>query len=256
MIEAVGRNARVRYFRDIRLHVKSLVVKSPGTYPIQFRHDPILFRKLLACLVIDVTEYDKCFPSKWVNCIRYNIYFYPLANYYVENKRKSIGVMSENNMTMRNENIDLVERSSVFSCVTLQRQIIVRYHSRSSKTEEWFNGDQKKRALWRPLMNERDCSKPCNASHDYGHAVWEDARVRPNTRHKRNYYYARYSHIPFKAFGRTFGGSDCRRGYYPIELIRSSPRAMSYEPSSYDILYLLTNGTRCNKKRLARREPR
>lgn len=64
VIEAVGRNVRVRYFRDIRLHVKSLVVKSPGTYPIQFRHDPILFRKLMACLVIDVTEYDKCFPSK------------------------------------------------------------------------------------------------------------------------------------------------------------------------------------------------
>jgi len=76
---------------------------------------------------------------------------------------------------------------------------------------------------------------------------------REDVRHKRNYYYARYSYIPFKAFGRTCGGSDCRGGYYPIELIRSNPRAMSYEPPSYDILYLLTNGTRCNKKR---REPR
>lgn len=85
--------------------------------------------------------------------------------------------------------------------------------------------------------------------------VGGDVRIPPHTRHKRNYYYARYSHIPFKAFGRTFGDSDCRGGYYPIELIRSSPRAMSYEPS-YDILYLLTNGTWYNKKRLARREPR
>lgn len=44
------------------------------------------------------------------------------------------------------------------------------------------------------------------------------------TKHKRNYYYARYSYIPFKAFGRT-ARATASGDYYPIELVRSKARA-------------------------------
>jgi len=67
-------------------------------------------------------------------------------------------------------------RSSIFRYVTFQRQNIVRVHQRRK------NGltGVKRSALCETAYEERerDCSKPCNAPHDYRRVVGGDTRIR------------------------------------------------------------------------------
>lgn len=250
MIKVIKCNARAMYFlvRYRRLHVKSLVVKSPGTYPIQFRHDPILFRKPVACLVTDVTKYDKCFPSKWVNCIRYQIYFNTLT------KRIIIIIILEKkriysaDVKVTPARHTSISRDIIF--ISFTRYCIVEYAPNNRAislagrpSKESFNERQETRFV-KPLLTVGRFTQRERESVVAG----ERECLAPNTKHKRNYYYARYSYILFKAFGRT-AAATAGGDYYLIELIRSNQRTMSYER------VVLRHPLSANRRNTARQEP-
>lgn len=124
---------------------------------------------------------------------------------------------------------------------------------RHRRTEEGLNERQEARFV-RGRSRSRNCSRRCDAPRverilrrvavaSPSQRPCDGEEVGPNTRHKRNYYYARYSYIPFKAFW----AAATAGGYYPIELVRSSPRAMSYER-------VLRHPLSANQRNMARQE--